>query len=84
MAMVGAGGSLGTSLLLGSGAAVRIAGPAVILSFDADDLRPFGKPWIRENSGLLPGCSKADQLGFEFVQFLDVLGDLGGILSLFD
>ena len=33
MAMVGVGGSIGTGLLLGSGAAVRIAGPAVILSF---------------------------------------------------
>jgi L-asparagine transporter-like permease len=35
MAMVGVGGSIGTGLLLGSGAAVRIAGPAVILSFAA-------------------------------------------------
>ena len=33
--MVGVGGSIGTGLLLGSGAAVRIAGPAVILSFAA-------------------------------------------------
>jgi L-asparagine transporter-like permease len=33
MAMVGVGGSIGTGLLLGSGAAVQIAGPAVILSF---------------------------------------------------
>ncbi len=31
--MVGVGGSIGTGLLLGSGAAVQIAGPAVILSF---------------------------------------------------
>ena len=33
--MVGVGGSIGTGLLLGSGAAVRIAGPAVIISFAA-------------------------------------------------
>src|SRR5580700_2388861 len=33
MAMVGVGGSIGTGLLLGSAAALRIAGPAVILSF---------------------------------------------------
>ena len=33
MAMVGVGGSIGTGLLLGSGAAMQIAGPAVILTF---------------------------------------------------
>ncbi|HYX69740.1 MAG TPA: amino acid permease [Terriglobales bacterium] len=33
MAMVGVGGSIGTGLLMGSGAAIPIAGPAVILSF---------------------------------------------------
>src|SRR5206468_4852568 len=33
MAMVAVGGSIGTGLLLGSGAAVQIAGPAAILSF---------------------------------------------------
>jgi len=33
MAMVGVGGSIGTGLLLGSAAAMEIAGPAVILSF---------------------------------------------------
>jgi L-asparagine transporter-like permease len=33
MAMVAVGGSIGTGLLLGSGAAIKIAGPAVILSF---------------------------------------------------
>jgi len=33
MAMVGVGGSIGTGLLLGSGAAMEIAGPAAILSF---------------------------------------------------
>jgi L-asparagine transporter-like permease len=33
MAMVAVGGSIGTGLLLGSGAAVQIAGPAMILSY---------------------------------------------------
>jgi len=33
MAMIAVGGSIGTGLLLGSGAAMEIAGPAVILSF---------------------------------------------------
>src|SRR5579863_4480157 len=33
MAMVGVGSSIGTGLLLGSGAAVQIAGPAVIVSY---------------------------------------------------
>jgi AAT family amino acid transporter len=33
MAMVAVGGSIGTGLLLGSAAAIQIAGPAVILSF---------------------------------------------------
>lgn len=35
MAMVAVGGSIGTGLLLGSGAAMEIAGPAAILSFAA-------------------------------------------------
>src|SRR5690349_19924037 len=35
MAMVAIGGSIGTGLLLGSGAAMEIAGPAAILSFVA-------------------------------------------------
>ena len=35
MAMVAVGGSIGTGLLLGSGAALEIAGPAAILSFVA-------------------------------------------------
>ncbi len=35
MAMVGVGGSIGTGILLGSGAAMQIAGPAAILSFAA-------------------------------------------------
>ncbi len=33
--MVGVGGSIGTGILLGSGAAMQIAGPAAILSFAA-------------------------------------------------
>src|SRR5947199_4630207 len=33
MAMVAVGGSIGTGLLLGSGAAIQIAGPGVILSY---------------------------------------------------
>jgi AAT family amino acid transporter len=33
MAMVAVGGSIGTGLLLGSGEAIRIAGPAVIITF---------------------------------------------------
>ena len=35
MAMVGVGGSIGTGLLLGSGAAIEIAGPALILTYVA-------------------------------------------------
>src|SRR5207302_5700395 len=33
MAMLAVGGSIGTGLLLGSGAAIKVAGPAVILSY---------------------------------------------------
>jgi amino acid transporter, AAT family len=33
MAMVAVGGSIGTGLLLGSGAAIQVAGPAVLISF---------------------------------------------------
>jgi len=33
MAMVSVGGSIGTGLLLGSGAAIQIAGPALILTY---------------------------------------------------
>src|SRR5216683_7898177 len=38
MAMVAVGGSIGTGLLLGSGAAVQIAGPAVVLTYVAGAL----------------------------------------------
>ena len=33
MAMVAVGGSIGTGLLLGSGAAIQVAGPAAIISY---------------------------------------------------
>src|SRR6478609_11881497 len=33
MAMVAVGGSIGTGLLLGSGAAIQVAGPAVIITY---------------------------------------------------
>ena len=33
MAMVAVGGSIGTGLLLGSGAAIQVAGPAVLVSY---------------------------------------------------
>src|SRR5215467_1325092 len=33
MAMVAVGGSIGTGLLLGSGAAIQIAGPAVVVTY---------------------------------------------------
>src|SRR5258708_38281146 len=33
IAMVAVGGSIGTGLLLGSGAAIHIAGPAVVVSY---------------------------------------------------
>ena len=33
MAMVAVGGSIGTGLLLGSGAAIQVAGPAVVVSY---------------------------------------------------
>jgi AAT family amino acid transporter len=38
MAMVAVGGSIGTGLLLGSGAAIQVAGPAVIVSYTVSAL----------------------------------------------
>ena len=41
MAMVAVGGSIGTGLLLGSGAAVQVAGPAVIVTYAVSALISF-------------------------------------------
>src|SRR5690348_2355727 len=41
IAMVAVGGSIGTGLLLGSGAAIQIAGPAVIISYVISALISF-------------------------------------------
>ncbi len=41
MAMVAVGGSIGTGLLLGSGAAIQVAGPAVILTYAIGALISF-------------------------------------------
>src|SRR5215471_19744058 len=41
MAMVAVGGSIGTGLLLGSGAAIQVAGPAVVLSYFVSALISF-------------------------------------------
>jgi amino acid transporter, AAT family len=41
MAMVAVGGSIGTGLLLGSGAAIQIAGPSVIISYVVGGLIAF-------------------------------------------
>lgn len=41
MAMVAVGGSIGTGLLLGSGAAIQVAGPAVILTYVVSSLISF-------------------------------------------
>ncbi|HWF06087.1 MAG TPA: amino acid permease [Candidatus Angelobacter sp.] len=41
MAMVAVGGSIGTGLLLGSGAAIQVAGPAVVLTFILSALISF-------------------------------------------
>src|SRR3974390_3081914 len=41
MAMVAVGGSIGTGLLLGSGAAIQIAGPSIIISYIVGGLIAF-------------------------------------------
>jgi amino acid transporter, AAT family len=41
MAMIAVGGSIGTGLLLGSGAAIQVAGPAVIISYAIGALIAF-------------------------------------------
>ncbi|HYL91943.1 MAG TPA: amino acid permease [Alphaproteobacteria bacterium] len=41
MAMVAVGGSIGTGLLLGSGAAIEVAGPAVIVTYTASAVIAF-------------------------------------------
>ncbi len=43
MAMVAVGGSIGTGLLLGSGAAIQVAGPAVVLTFVLSALMSFSE-----------------------------------------
>src|SRR5215471_12867424 len=41
MAMVAVGGSIGTGLLLGSGAAIQVAGPAVVVTYVVSALISF-------------------------------------------
>src|SRR5215472_9965359 len=41
MAMVAVGGSIGTGLLLGSGAAIQVAGPAVLVTYVVSALISF-------------------------------------------
>jgi L-asparagine transporter-like permease len=57
MAMVGVGGSIGTGLLLGSGAALRIAGPAVVISYSLAALMAFAVTMaLGEMSSAHPGA----------------------------
>jgi amino acid transporter, AAT family len=57
MAMVAIGGSIGTGLLLGSGAAVQIAGPGVILTYIAGALVAFAVTMaLGEMSSLHPSA----------------------------
>jgi amino acid transporter, AAT family len=57
MAMVAIGGSIGTGLLLGSGAAVQVAGPAVILSYVIGALVAFAVSMaLGEMSSLHPAA----------------------------
>lgn len=41
MAMVAVGGAIGTGLLLGSGAAIQVAGPAVVVTYVISTLISF-------------------------------------------
>jgi L-asparagine transporter-like permease len=52
MAMVGVGGSIGTGILLGSGAAIQIAGPADILSLAASNVCPLQSAAKRSSSAV--------------------------------
>ena len=54
MAMVAVGGSIGTGLLLGSGAAMEIAGPAAILSFVGAAFTGMILSWLVSLRGLHP------------------------------
>ena len=57
MAMVAVGGSIGTGLLLGSGAAIQIAGPSVILSYIVGGLIAFAVTMaLGEMSSLHPAA----------------------------
>ena len=52
MAMVAVGGSIGTGLLLGSGAAIQVAGPAVLVSYVLSGVP--GLPCSKSKSSGLP------------------------------
>ena len=52
MAMVAVGGSIGTGLLLGSAAAMQIAGPGVILSFALAAFIVLGR-WLEQRFDFL-------------------------------
>src|SRR5574340_659154 len=57
MAMVAVGGSIGTGLLLGSGAAIRLAGPSVIISYIIGGLIAFAVTMaLGEMSSLHPAA----------------------------
>jgi amino acid transporter, AAT family len=57
MAMVAIGGSIGTGLLLGSGAAVEVAGPAIILTYSIGALVAFAVTMaLGEMSSLHPAA----------------------------
>src|SRR5689334_22790289 len=57
MAMVAVGGSIGTGLLLGSGAAIQVAGPAVVLTFVLSALISYTVAMaLGEMSAVLPAA----------------------------